>query len=119
MDPSTPAGFGYASWTGGTAVGCRLRPKYCTRIYCPPVRLSACPPVRLSACPPVRLSACPPVRLTHVFPLLPNSLMRAFTNRRTSAAGGAFVRGNRMVPFDISYDSRSAAYARRIAAVIG
>src|SRR2546430_6268764 len=51
--------------------------------------------------------------------LLRNSAIRVLTSRFTRAAGGAFAKGNRTVPVDISYPLRAAACARRIAAVIG
>jgi hypothetical protein len=37
----------------------------------------------------------------------------------TSAAGGGWVRGNRIVPFEVAYPLRAAAWARLIALVIG
>jgi len=62
---------------------------------------------------------CPLPRAAHVLPFLCNSAIRALTSRRTRADGGGFVSGNRMVPFEVSYPLRSAAWARLIAAVIG
>ena len=47
------------------------------------------------------------------------SAMRAFTSFFTSDDGSGLASGNRTVPFDVPYPVSAAAWARRIAVVIG
>jgi hypothetical protein len=48
-----------------------------------------------------------------------NSAMRAFTSRLTRPDRSGLASGNRTVPFEVSYPSSSAEWARFTAAVIG
>src|SRR6185295_14705540 len=48
-----------------------------------------------------------------------SSATRAFTSRFTSGDGIGSASGKRIVPFEVSYPSSAAAWALRIAAVIG